>query len=65
MRQAEQSGILVDANIIRENKNPIQHPQNRIIHGELKDMYYMFRTNRQSLFDIAIKTFLESVKTDG
>ena len=28
-------------------------------------MYYMFRTNRQSLFDIAIKTFLKSVETDG
>ena len=65
MRQAEQSGILVDANIIRENKNPIQKPKNRIIHGDLQDMYYMFRTNRQSLFDIAVKTFLDSVETDG
>lgn len=66
MRQAEKSGILVDANKIRENINPITETlQPRIIHGELHDMYYMFRTNRQSLFDIAIKTFLQSVKTDG
>lgn len=66
MRQAEKSGILVDANLIRENINPITEKlQPRIIHGELQDMYYMFRTNRQSLFDIAIKTFLKSVKTDG
>lgn len=66
MRQAEKSGILVDANLIRENINPITEKlQPRIIHGELKDMYYMFRNNRQSLFDIAVKTFLKSVETDG
>lgn len=66
MRQAEKSGILVDANMIRENINPISEQlQPRIIHGELQDMYYMFRNNRQSLFDIAVKTFLKSVETDG
>ena len=66
MRQAEKSGILVDANMIRENINPIiEKLQPRIIHGELHDMYYMFRTNRQSLFDIAVKTFLKSVESDG
>lgn len=66
MRQAEKSGILVDANLIRENINPITEKlQPRIIHGELQDMYYMFRNNRQSLFDIAVKTFLKSVDSDG
>ena len=66
MRQAEKSGILVDANKIRENINPISDKlQPRIIHGELQDMYYMFRTNRQSLFNIAIKTFIKSVESDG
>ena len=66
MRQAEKSGILVDANLIRENINPITEKlQPRIIHGELQDMYYMFRNNRQSLFDIAVKTFLKSVESDG
>lgn len=66
MRQAEKSGILVDANLIRENINPItEKMQPKIIHGELQDMFYMFRTNRQSLFDIAVKMFLKSVKTDG
>ena len=35
MRQAEKSGILVDANLIRENINPITEKlQPRIIHGE-------------------------------
>ena len=66
MRQAEKSGILVDANKIRENINPISEKlQPRIIHGELQDMYYMFRTNLQSLFNIAVKTFIKSVESDG
>lgn len=66
MRQAEKSGILVDANLIRENINPITEKlQPRIIHGELQDMYYMFRNNRQSLFNIAVKIFLKSVDSDG
>lgn len=66
MRQAEKSGILVDANLIRDNINPIkENIQPRIIHGELQDMYYIFRENRQSLFNIAIKTFLKSVESDG
>ena len=66
MRQAEKSGILVDANMIRENINPIREKlQPKLVHGELKDMYYMFRTNRDSLFNIAIKTFLKSIETDG
>ena len=66
MRQAKKSGILVDANKIRENINPISEKlQPRIIHGELQDMYYMFRTNRQYLFNIAVKTFIKSVESDG
>ena len=66
LRQAEKSGILMDANLIRENINPLGGDfEPKIVRGELKDMYYMFRTNRQSLFDIATKTFLKSVETDG
>lgn len=66
MRQAEKSGILVDANLIRDNINPItENIQPRLIHGELQDMYYIFRENRQSLFNIAVKTFLKSIETDG
>lgn len=68
MRQAQQSGILVDANLIRENLNPI--PINEIItpqivHGDLKDMFYMFRENRQSLFNIACKTYIKVAKEEG
>lgn len=65
MRQAEKSGILSDANLIREGINPIKSPELKIIHGELQDMYYMFRGNRENIQSIAIKTFLKSIETDG
>ena len=66
MRQAAESGILVDANLIRENINPIKEsPAPRIIHGKNQDMYYMFRGNRQTLFDIAVKTFLSTAESEG
>ena len=60
----KQSFLRGTANKIRENINPISEKlQPRIIHGELQDMYYMFRTNRQSLFNIAVKTFIKSVES--
>ena len=66
MRQAQESGILVDANMIRENINPITELSvPKIIHGKLQDMYYMFRNDRDTLTRIAIKTYLHSIKTDG
>lgn len=65
MRQAEKSGILSDANKIREGINPIQKPELKIVHGELQDMFYMFRENREALNNIAIKTFLSSIEKDG
>lgn len=65
LRQAEKSGILMDANKIREGINPIQYPELKIIHGELKDMYYMFRTKREDLNNIAIKTYLKTIEEDG
>lgn len=66
MRQAAKSGILSDANSIRENVNPVtENAQPKIIHGELKDMYYMFRNNREQLFKIAVNTYLKSIETDG
>lgn len=62
MRQAELSGILSDANLIRDGINPLSEPSPKIIRGELKDMYYMFRNKRETLQSIAIKTFLATVK---
>lgn len=65
MRQAELSGILSDANKIREGINPIQKPELKITTGELQDMTYMFRDSAEALNHIAIKTFLKSVEQDG
>lgn len=65
MRQAQMSGILSDANLIREGINPIDTPELKIVHGELQDMYYMFRENREAIQNIAINTFLKSIETDG
>ncbi|NLE04312.1 MAG: AAA family ATPase [Crenarchaeota archaeon] len=63
-RQAEKSGILTDANMIREGVNPIQQPELKMVRGELQDMYYMFRDNRDALHEIAINMFLKSIETD-
>ena len=66
MRQAQESGILVDANMIRENINPItEQVAPKLIHGKLNDMYYMFRNDRDTLSRIAIKTYLSSIKSIG
>ncbi len=66
MRQAEESGILADANIIRNNKNPIvEELQSKHIHGKLRDMYYMFRSDRQALFNIAVNTFINTIPQVG
>lgn len=67
MRQAEKSGILTDANLIRDNKNPITEviTSKKLVHGELQDMYYMFRDTRDSLHQLALKMFFSAVKSDG
>ena len=65
LRQAEKSGILMDANKIREGKFPIKQPELKIINGELQDMTYMFRDSRESLSSIAIKTYMKVVEKDG
>lgn len=65
MRQAEKSGILTDARKIRRGINPLDSPQLKIVHGELNDMFYLFRKNRESLFNMAVKQYIKSVKEEG
>lgn len=65
LRQAEKSGILSDANKIRNGQFPIAQPELKIVTGELQDMTYMFRDNRSNLRSIAIKSFLKAVEQDG
>lgn len=65
LRQAEKSGILMDANKIRRGVYPIRQPELRIVNGELQDMIYMFRDSREALQNIAIKTYMKSIEQDG
>lgn len=65
LRQAEDSGITKDANLIREGVNPISKPELKLITGKLKDMYYMFRETREGLRNIAISTYLKTIEDEG
>lgn len=61
-RQAEESGILNDANKIRKNVNPLDTPKAFISHGILNDMHYRFRDDMKSLNHLIIQGFMESLK---
>lgn len=64
-RQAAKSGILTDANMIRKGEFPINEPSVKITSGELHDMTYCFRDDRENMQAIAIKRFLKAVEQDG
>lgn len=64
-RQGEKSGILMDANKIRIGVNPIEKLERKIVHGELKDMFYIFDTDKEKMRDLAIESYLKSVKDVG
>ena len=64
-RQASKSGILVDANKVRQGISPVETPKSKIVHGELKDMYYLFRNDREMINDLAIKAYLEAIDKVG
>ena len=65
-RQAEKSGIISDANKIRNGKDPLNGKKElKTINGELQDMYYICRNDRESLRKIAINTFMKSVEEIG
>lgn len=59
MRQATLSGISMDANMIRDNVNPIHDfTKDKIVHGTNKDMFYLFRDDREKIFNIALRTYI-------
>lgn len=64
-RQAMKSAIITDANMIRENKNPIQYFKNKIVHGELKDMFYMFFDNKDDVYKNALNLYYRSIESSG
>jgi hypothetical protein len=64
-RQGEKSGILMDANKIRVGINPIEKLEKKIVHGELRDMFYRFETDKEKMRDMAVEAYLKSVKDVG
>lgn len=62
LRQAEQSGIVSDAAKIRNNISPLERPELKIVTGELQDMTYMFRDNREGMRELAIKLYLAALE---
>lgn len=48
-RQAQMSGIITDANIIRNGIIPFEQIEPKIMHGELNDMFYLFNENVDTL----------------
>lgn len=62
-RQAEESGILSDGNLIREGINPIKSPKSSMIRGELKDMYYIFKNDKNEIFKLTINYFMKAIKS--
>lgn len=61
-RQAELSGIVTDANKIRDGKLPFKDTESQIISGSNKDMIYLFRNNREVIRDSIINVFMEYIK---
>lgn len=61
LRQAEQSGIVSDAAKIRNNESPLERPELKVVTGELQDMTYMFRDNREGMRELAIKLYLSAI----
>lgn len=64
-RQAAKSGILTDANKIRDGEFPIEEPSVKIVSGEMRDMTYAFRDDRENMREISVKRFLAIAERDG
>lgn len=64
-RQAAKSGILTDANKIRDGEFPVEEPSVHMVSGEMRDMTYAFRDKRENMREIVIKRFLAAAEKDG
>ena len=64
-RQGRDSGILIDANIIKTQVNPLKKYEKAITTGKNKDMTYLFRNSEEDIRNLAIKTFISGVKKFG
>lgn len=57
MRQAARSGIISDGNLIRQGISPIEEFSLKTTRGELQDMFYAFRANKEDIQDTIINTY--------
>lgn len=64
-RQAMDSGIIKDANIIRENQYPFERILPSIVSGKNKDMVYKFFDDNQMIHNMALKVYLKAIESDG
>lgn len=66
-RQGASSAILLDSNMVRKGFSPFDGDvlPKKAIHGELKDMTYLFSNNLQSIQEVAIKRYLQASKEIG
>lgn len=65
LRQAEKSGIISDSKKIRNNENPLKYPQLKVVTGELQDMTYMFRDNREGIRELALKLYYKTIQNSS
>lgn len=65
LRQAERSGIITDSRKIRQNEYPIESPEPMIVTGELQDMTYVFRKDKEKMRTLGINTYLKTVEEHG
>lgn len=69
-RQAEKSGILMDATKVRNGITPIDYMvantnRKRITHGELQDMHFYFRDTKEEVNHLLINGFMGAVASYG
>ena len=68
-RQAEKSGILMDATRIRNGIAPVDFMATsnpgRITHGELQDMHYYFRSTKEEVNTLLINGFMSAMGRYG
>lgn len=61
-RQAQKSAIITDANNIRDGYSPINEFSAKEVHGELEDMFYGFRAEKDQVFSTAVNTYRMLIK---
>lgn len=64
-RQAEKSGILSDANNIRNGVTPIDLKSAQTTTGDLQDMMYVLRDQRERIQNIAVSQFVKISNSAG